>query len=129
MRTKKVLSQLLKQLLCLIMVAIVLAPIVLVLFAAFKTKGDMVKISPLLLPPKSRFTLENFRKVLNDKYLLVGFKNTGIILVISIFFNVLFGTITAFIIERFQFRFKKIIVGLFFAGMLIPPKTHQRYGR
>ncbi len=120
MRTKKVLSQLLKQLLCLIMVAIVLAPIVLVLFAAFKTKGDMVKISPLLLPPKSRFTLENFRKVLNDKYLLVGFKNTGIILVISIFFNVLFGTITAFIIERFQFRFKKIIVGLFFAGMLIP---------
>ncbi len=120
MRTKKVLSQLLKQLLCLVMVAIVLAPIVLVLFAAFKTKADMVKISPLLLPPKSRFTLENFRKVLNDKYLLVGFKNTGIILVISIFFNVLFGTITAFIIERFQFRFKKIIVGLFFAGMLIP---------
>lgn len=120
MRAKKVLSQLLKQLLCLVMVAIVLAPIVLVLFAAFKTKADMVKISPLLLPPKSRFTLENFRKVLNDKYLLVGFKNTGIILVISIFFNVLFGTITAFIIERFQFRFKKIIVGLFFAGMLIP---------
>lgn len=120
MRTKRVLSQLLKQILCLAMVAIVLAPIVLVLFAAFKTKADMVKISPLLLPPKSRFTLENFRKVLHDKYLLIGFKNTGIILVVSIFFNVLFGTMTAFIIERFQFRFKKIIVGLFFAGMLIP---------
>lgn len=120
MRTKRVLPQLLKQILCLAMVAIVLAPIVLVLFAAFKTKADMVKISPLLLPPKSRFTLENFRKVLHDKYLLIGFKNTGIILVVSIFFNVLFGTMTAFIIERFQFRFKKIIVGLFFAGMLIP---------
>ena len=53
MRTKRVLSQLLKQLLCLAMVAVVLAPIVLVLFAAFKTKADMVKISPLLLPPKS----------------------------------------------------------------------------
>ncbi len=120
MRTKRVLSQLLKQILCFVMVAIVLAPIVLVLFAAFKTKADMVKISPLLLPPKSRFTLENFRKVLHDKYLLIGFKNTGIILIVSIFFNVLFGTMTAFIIERFQFRFKKIIVGLFFAGMLIP---------
>ena len=45
MRTKRVLSQLLKQLLCLAMVAVVLAPIVLVLFAAFKTKADMVKIS------------------------------------------------------------------------------------
>ena len=27
---------------------------------------------------------------------------------------------TAFIIERFNFKFKKVIVGLFFAGMLIP---------
>ncbi len=120
MKTKSIVLQLLKQLICIAMVAIVLAPIVLVLFAAFKTKADMVKISPLLLPPKSRFTLENFEKVLTDKYLLVGFKNTGIILVVSIFFNVMFGTITAFIIERFEFRFKKVIVALFFAGMLIP---------
>ena len=80
----------------------------------------MVKISPLLLPPQSRFTLENFQKVLSNKYMLIGFKNTGIILVVSIFFNVMFGTITAFIIERFQFRFKGAIVVLFFIGMLIP---------
>lgn len=120
MKARRFLSQMLKQIICLAMVAVVLAPIVLVLFAAFKTKADMVKISPLLLPPKSRITLENFQKVLNDKYLLIGFKNTGIILVVSIFFNVLFGTITAYIIERFEFRFKKVIVALFFAGMLIP---------
>lgn len=117
---KRTTTQILKQLICLAMVAIVLAPIILVLFASFKTKADMVKISPLLLPPKSRFTLDNFQKVLNNKYLLIGFKNTGIILVVSIFFNVMFGTITAFIIERFKFRFKGFIVGLFFVGMLIP---------
>ncbi len=117
---KRVTTQLVKQLICILMVAVVLAPIILVLFASFKTKADMVKISPLLLPPKSRFTLENFQKVLNNKYLLIGFKNTGIILVVSIFFNVMFGTITAFIIERFQFRFKGAIVVLFFVGMLIP---------
>ena len=117
---KRTTTQILKQLICLAMVAIVLAPIVLVLFASFKTKADMVKISPLLLPPKSRFTLDNFQKVLNNKYLLIGFKNTGIILVVSIFFNVMYGTITAFIIERFKFRFKGFIVGLFFVGMLIP---------
>ena len=117
---KRVTTQLVKQLICMLMVAVVLAPIILVLFASFKTKADMVKISPLLLPPQSRFTLENFQKVLNNKYLLIGFKNTGIILVVSIFFNVMFGTITAFIIERFQFRFKGAIVVLFFIGMLIP---------
>ena len=117
---KRVTIQLVKQLICMLMVAVVLAPIILVLFASFKTKADMVKISPLLLPPQSRFTLENFQKVLSNKYMLIGFKNTGIFLVVSIFFNVMFGTITAFIIERFQFRFKGAIVVLFFIGMLIP---------
>lgn len=117
---KSVLTQTLKQLICLGMVVIVLLPILLTLFAALKTKGDMVMTSPLLLPSIDKITFDNFKKVLNDKYLLIGFKNTGIILVISIIFNVLFGTITAFIIERFDFRFKKAVVALFFIGMLIP---------
>ena len=112
--------QILKQIICIGMVLIVLAPILLTLFAAFKTKGDMVLTSPLLLPSFDKITLENFQKVLQDKYLLIGFKNTGIILVVSVFFNVMFGTVTAFIIERFDFRFKKVIVAMFFIGMLIP---------
>ena len=117
---QRTLQQIVKQVICLCMVSIVLAPILLTLFAAFKTKADMVNTSPLLLPPLSRVTTDNFQKVLGDKYLLIGFKNTGTILVFSIFFNVLFGTITAFILERFQFRFKKLIMSLFFLGMLIP---------
>lgn len=113
-------TQVLKQIICIGMVFIVVIPILLTLFAAFKTKADMVKISPLALPPLDRITFENFEKVLKDKYLIIGFKNTGIILIISVFFNVMFGTITAFIIERFEFKFKKMIVALFFIGMLVP---------
>lgn len=117
---KQSVYQLLKQLICIGMVILVLLPILLTLFAALKTKADMVKTSPLMLPPLARVTFENFEKVLKDKYLLIGFKNTGIILVVSIFFNVLFGTVTAFVIERFDFKFKRLIVALFFVGMLIP---------
>jgi raffinose/stachyose/melibiose transport system permease protein len=117
---KRVLSQTLKQIISLSMVAIVLAPILLTLFAALKTKADMVITSPLSLPGLDKITFDNFKEVLTDKYLLLGFKNTGIIMVVSIFFNVLFGTITAFIIERFQFKGKAIIISLFFIGMLIP---------
>lgn len=116
---QRTITQIGKQIICIGMVILVILPILLTLFAAFKTKGDMVKTSPLLLPPLERITFENFAKVLKDKYLLVGFKNTGIILIVSIFFNVLFGTMTAFIIERFNLNLK-VIVGLFFAGMLIP---------
>ncbi len=117
---KRVLTQIMKQIICLCMVAIVLAPILLTFFAALKTKADMATTSPLLLPAWNRVTFENFQDVLTDKYLLLGFKNTGIILVVSLFLNVMFGTVTAFIIERFQFRGKGIVVGLFFMGMLIP---------
>ncbi len=117
---KKVLTQIIKQIICVGMIMIVLAPIVLTLFAALKTKGQMVTTSPLLLPSLSEITFDNFKKVLGDKYLLIGLKNTGIILVVSLIFNVLFGTITAYIIERFEFRLKKVIVALYFVGMLVP---------
>ena len=117
---RKVTIQTIKQIICIAMVLIVLAPILLTLFAAFKSGTDMVNTSPLSLPPLSRITFVNFMKVLTDKYLLIGFKNTGVILFVSLFFNVIFGTVTAFIIERFNFRGKKAVVSLFFAGMLIP---------
>lgn len=117
---RKVLSQTVKQIICLCMVAIVLAPILLTLFASLKTKTDMAVTSPLLPPSLSNITFENFKEVLSNKYLLLGFRNTGIIMVVSLIFNVMFGTITAFIIERFEFKGKKIVVALFFIGMLIP---------
>lgn len=117
---KSVLTQIIKQIICIGMVLIVLAPIVLTLFAALKTKGQMVTTSPLKLPPLSEITFDNLKKVINDKYLIIGLKNTGIILVASLFFNVIFGTVTAYILERFDFRFKKVIVSLYFMGMLIP---------
>lgn len=114
------LVQLLKQMICICMVLIVITPILLTLFAALKTKGDMVTTSPLALPPVDRITLDNFKEVLGNKYLAIGFKNTLIILAFSLFFNILLGTITAYIIQRFEFKFKGFIVGMFFAGMLVP---------
>lgn len=117
---KRTATQFLKQIICIGMVIIVMAPILLTLFAALKTKADMATTSPLLLPSLDQITFENFQRVLSDKYLLIGFKNTAIILVVSIFFNVIFGTITAFVIERFDFKFKEFIVAFFFMGMLIP---------
>ena len=117
---KKIMTQTMKQIICISMVIVVLAPILLTLFAALKTKADMVITSPILPPSFDRITFVNFAKVLSDKYLYVGLKNTFLILTVSLLFNVMFGTITAFIIERFDFRGKKIVIALFFTGMLIP---------
>lgn len=117
---KRVLTQTVKQIICICMVILVVLPILLTLFAALKTKAAINTTSPLAFPSLDQITFDNFKKVLTDKYLLIGFKNTGIILVISLFFNVIFGTITAFILERFEFKGKKFVISLFFLGMLIP---------
>ena len=53
---KKTMAQILKQIICLCMVAVVMAPILLTLFAALKNKVDMVKTSPLSLPALDRLT-------------------------------------------------------------------------
>lgn len=119
MKQRAFIAQIVKQLICIGMVVIVVTPILLTLFASLKTKADMVNTSPLTLPLSSA-TLENYAEVFGNKYLLIGFKNTLIILVVSILLNVMLGTVTAFIIERFQFRGKKLIVGMFFVGMLVP---------
>lgn len=112
------LIQMVKQIICLVMVVVVLLPILVTVFAAFKTRADMVNTSPLALP--DNVTLENFKEVFTNKRLWIGLKNTLIILVVSLFFNILLGTITAYIIERFNFKFKKAVVALFFIGMLVP---------
>lgn len=100
------------------MAVAIMLPILVTVFAAFKTRADMVNTSPLALPPEP--TLENFKEVLTNKRLITGVKNTLLILAVSLFFNILLGTITAYIIERFNFRFKKVVVALFFVGMLVP---------
>ncbi len=120
MKTGRALSSFVKQLVCITMVIIVILPIMLTFFASIKTGADMVNTSPLLPPPVERVTGANYAKVLGDKNLITGFKNTLVILAFSLVFNVALGTVTAYIIERFDFRFKKFVISLFFLGMLIP---------
>ncbi len=120
MKAGKLVKSAVLQIICIAMVVIVILPILLTLFASLKTGADMVNTSPLSLPPFERVTFQNFEKVIGDKNLYTGFKNTITILAVSLVFNVAFGTITAYIIERFNFRFKGFVVSLFFLGMLIP---------
>ena len=52
---RAVLIQVFKQIICIGMVIIVMLPILVTVFAAFKTRADMVNTSPLALPPSPRW--------------------------------------------------------------------------
>lgn len=57
--------------------------------------------------------------------MLVGFKNTFIIFVVSMAGKLLLGSAFAYAINRFDFKLKKLIMALFMVAMLIPAITSQ----
>lgn len=110
----------LKYMVCAVLLCFVIGPILITLFASFKLKGDMVMTSPLMLPKLSNITLTNYKEVLENKMLGYAFRNSAAIVAFSLVFNIGLGSVTAYILERFEFRFRRLIFALFFMGMLIP---------
>lgn len=103
---------------------IALLPIVVILFASLKTNAEYATSSPLA-PPANWFNFANYAKAFVDGNMLVGFKNTIIILVISIIGATLTGSMIAYVLDRFKFKGKKIMVAAFLLATLIPSVTTQ----
>lgn len=119
-KTRKRTSNGLKYIVCVILLCLVMGPILITLFASFKSKGDMVMTSPLRLPKLGNMTLSNYKEVFENKMLGYAFKNSAVIVAVSLVFNIGLGSVTAYILERFEFRFRRLVFALFFMGMLIP---------
>ncbi len=102
----------------------VLIPPYAILMAAFKTPTEYYAKSKVALPD-SFFNFANFHKVFVDGDLGLAFYNTSIILLISLFFTILFGTQVAYVLSRFEFRAKKLVLVAYILAMFIPSVTTQ----
>ncbi|GIF25449.1 multiple sugar transport system permease protein [Actinoplanes tereljensis] len=103
---------------------IVLVPMVVVLFAAFKTHAEYNSTGPLT-PPRNWLNLDNFATAWTNGHMLRGFWNTTIILAVSLTGTVFVGTLAAYAISRFAFAFKRLVLGLFLVAALVPGVTTQ----
>lgn len=93
-------------------------PLLITVFAAFKTPMQLGAESPLT--PPSQLYLENFKTAFVDGQILLGFKNSLLLVIFSVVINVVLGTMAAYAIGRFEFRFKKLIMGMFMLGLILP---------
>lgn len=93
-------------------------PLLITVFAAFKTPMQLGAESPLI-PPKQLY-LENFETAFVDGQILLGFKNSLLLVLCSVAINVVLGTMAAYAIGRFDFKFKKLITGIFMLGLILP---------
>lgn len=96
-----------------------LYPIFLMFMSSFKSSSEIFK-NPLGLP--TSFSLDTYRTLLNkipfDQY----FYNSVMVSVTSVVLVVLFCSLAAFYIARFDFSWNNAIFFLFLLGMMIPIK-------
>ncbi|MFE6287799.1 carbohydrate ABC transporter permease [Streptomyces sp. NPDC057877] len=104
---------------------VVLLPLTAVLLTSLKSEREMADGSGALTLPDNPLHFDNYVTAFQDGEMLQAFANTAIILVVAIGGTVLIGSMTAYAIDRFTFRFRKLVVALFLVAALVPGVTTQ----
>ncbi|GAA3083559.1 carbohydrate ABC transporter permease [Streptomyces roseofulvus] len=104
--------------------AVVLIPLAVVFLTSLKTSEEVGSGGALSLPG-NWFNFENYVTAFNDGKMLTAFGNTAFILVFSIGGTVIIGSMTAYAVDRFDFRGKKLVMAGFLIATLVPSVTTQ----
>ncbi|MEV0240981.1 carbohydrate ABC transporter permease [Streptomyces sp. NPDC050674] len=105
--------------------AVVLLPLAAVFLTSLKSEREMADGSGALALPDDPFNFHNYVTAFRDGHMLSAFANTAIILVVAIAGTVLIGSMTAYAIDRFRFRFRRWVLALFLVAALVPGVTTQ----
>jgi raffinose/stachyose/melibiose transport system permease protein len=103
-------------LICILLVIIV--PLFSTFFSAFKKPED-IGATFTLMPPDYLY-FKNFEIAFFEGKFLNGLKNTVVLVGISLVLNLFLGSMTAYALGRFEFKFRKILMALFMLGMVVP---------
>jgi raffinose/stachyose/melibiose transport system permease protein len=109
-------------LLLILIVIIIIAPILILGIIAFKSNEEYT-FSGIWQLPKSFLYFDNFKDVINNGHLLLGFKNIGILIVTSVIGSIIMGTMASYVLSRFDFKFRKLVLSAYLVAMLIPGTT------
>lgn len=104
---------------------VVLLPLAVVLLTSLKTPREMADGSGALALPDDPLNVANYVTAFRDGQMLSAFANTAVVLVVAVGGTILIGSMTAYAIDRFRFRFRKLVVALFLLAALVPGVTTQ----
>jgi len=103
---------------------VVLLPLAVVFLTSLKTSSEATDGGALSLPG-NWLNFDNYATAFSDGRMLTAFGNTVFILLFSITGTVLIGSMTAYAIDRYHFRAKKLVMALFLVATLVPGVTTQ----
>src|SRR5699024_10221053 len=123
MKQKVTFGTILKYFILVVGAIVALLPLLVVFIGSFKSNEEFLSTGVLSLP--KQFDLTNYNTVFINGQMLLGFKNTLIIFIVSMLGKLTLGSMFAYAVNRFDFKFKKLIMTLFMVAMLIPGITSQ----
>lgn len=97
--------------------AIVVYPMVWSLVAAFKTDAEIFR-TPWSIPAVLQF--ENFSRAWTKAQIGAYIGNTFLVIIPAIFFTLLFSSMAAYVLARFEFAGKRLLSTMFLVGMMFP---------
>jgi multiple sugar transport system permease protein len=103
---------------------VVVLPLVTILLTSLKTPGEMAAGDTFALPA-DWLNFDNYVTAFKNGRMLTALANTSFILLISVTGTVLIGSMSAYAIDRFRFRFRRLVIGLFLFATLVPGVTTQ----
>lgn len=113
----------LKYVILVIACLVVLVPLVVVFFGSFKNNQEFLSSNVFALPEK--FEWNNYKTAFIDGKVLLGLRNTTIIILISCTGTVIIGSMTAYVLQRFKTVFGKILKAAFLLATLFPAISMQ----
>lgn len=122
-RSGRVMQQALKYIFLVICCLMVIIPLVVVLIGAFKTHDEYISTGVFELPAVPQF--ENFKIAFVNGKVMQGLFNTLLILAVSCFGTIITGTMTAFVLQRFNMLFTRAVKAVFLVAALLPNISMQ----
>jgi raffinose/stachyose/melibiose transport system permease protein len=103
---------------------VTILPILVIFFGSMKSSQEFATTGAYVLP-RNLLDISNYVVAFTRGKMLLGFVNTVIIILFTAVGTVFTGTMSAFVLDRFEFRFKRVIIVLFLLLTLIPGITTQ----
>lgn len=117
-KIKRCTTLLFTQILMILLVVVVTYPIFFMFVTSFKTKMDYVG-NQLGLPKK--FVFANYKTLMEDGRILIWFRNSALVTVISVSVSTVLAALAAYAFARIPFYGKEKIFNMIISLMVIPP--------
>ena len=103
---------------------IIFFPLITLFFGSFKTYNEFINTSGITLP-ESFLNWDNYIRAFKEGKMLIGFTNTFILMLFGVGGSVVIGSMVAYVIHRFNFKFKKLILFSYLLVSIVPLEISQ----